>query len=327
MKQYLGIYVRGLMMGAADVVPGVSGGTIALVVGIYSRLVGAISAFDLRLLGLLRERKIREAAAHIDLWFLVSLLAGVGTAIVSLAKLITWLILNVPVPSWGFIFGLILASTWIVARMVDRWGARELALGVLGALFGYWMVGLIPVETPQTLPVVFFSGAIAICAMILPGISGSFVLVILGQYVPILNALHDRNLPVIVVFCAGCGIGLLSFAKFLKWLLAKAYTPTLVVLCGVMAGSLRKVWPWKVEAPGQELLKEKHRIQVNVLPEGFDGEVVGAIVAMLVGLGLVLLIDWAGRIVEAKNAAAGEESRNRLDSIEAPAQRAAASRN
>lgn len=294
MRKDLGIFVRGLLMGAADVVPGVSGGTIALIVGIYSRLVGAIGAFDRKFLQLLRERRIGEAAAHVDLRFLAVLLGGIGVAVVSLAKLMTWLILHRPVPTWSFFFGLILASTWIVAKLVGAWRPRELVTGVLGAIFAYWLVGLIPMETPHTPLVLFGSGVVAICAMILPGISGSFVLVILGQYLHVLEAIHQRKLATLAVFAAGCAVGLLSFAKLLRALLAWAYRPTLAFLCGLMAGSLRKIWPWKETLPGQEALKEKYRVQVNVLPDALDGEVMTAIALAVTGAVVVLVIEAIG---------------------------------
>lgn len=315
-KQFLAIYVRGLLMGAADVVPGVSGGTVALIVGIYARLVTALSSFDLTLLDHLRKGRIRKAVEHVDLVFLVSLLAGVATAILSMARVMTWLIMNKPVPTWSFFFGLVLASSWLVGRMVNKWSPRELALLALGAALAWWVVGLIPVETPQTLPMVFFSGAIAICAMILPGISGSFVLVILGQYLHVLDALKSKNIPVVLVFCAGCAVGLLSFTKLLRWVLAKAYTPTLVFLCGLMLGSLRKIWPWKVEAPGQEHLKPKHRIELNIIPETFSSPEFLAIATFVAGVALVLIVDYIARRSEEDPASQGAQVSEQMEGRE-----------
>jgi putative membrane protein len=292
LKEYLPITLRGILMGSADVVPGVSGGTVALIVGIYGRLVSAIASFDLELLDLIRRKKIKEAADHIDFRFLAALGLGIGTAVVSLAKLITWLILNRPIPTWSLFFGLILASTFLVYRMVEKWDLSGWIALIAGAAFAYWISGRLPAEASHTYPVLFGSGMIAICAMILPGISGSFILVVLGQYLFVLQAIHDRNLPVVIVFAAGCGIGLIAFTKVLKYLLRNYKSITMACLCGLMLGSLRKIWPFKLEAPGQEMLKAKHRVQINFLPDTFDDQVIWAIAMVVIGLAVVFLAEY-----------------------------------
>lgn len=295
LRKDIPIVLRGVLMGAADVVPGVSGGTVALIVGIYTRLINAIASFDLELLSLLGQRKIEKAAEHIDLRFLIALGAGIGTAIVSLAKLITWLILNKPVPTWSLFFGLILASTFLVYRMVKRWSLAPIAAAAAGAASAYWLSGLLPGEASHSYPVLFFSGMVAICAMILPGISGSFILVVLGQYLYVLTAIHERNLLVLIVFAAGCGVGLIAFTKILKILLSKHLNPTMGALCGLMLGSLRKIWPFKVEAAGQEMLKAKHRVQINFLPDAFDETTAWALGMAVLGIVAVAAIERLAR--------------------------------
>ncbi|MFH1725650.1 MAG: DUF368 domain-containing protein [Elusimicrobiota bacterium] len=286
---------QGLAMGSANVVPGVSGGTVALIVGIYARLVNAIAAFDMELLALVRRGRLREAAEHVDFRFLFALGVGNVIAIVSLAKLLTWLILNKPVPTWSLFFGLIVASAFLVFRQVGRWTAGTLAAALAGAAFTFWLSGLLPGEASHGFVALFLSGVVAICAAILPGISGSFVLVILGQYLFVLQSIHERRLAALAIFAAGCASGLIAFAKALKYLLRERYALTMAFLCGLMAGSLRKIWPFKVEAPGQELLKLKHRVQLNVMPDSFDEAVAWALAMAALGIVVVLLADLLGR--------------------------------
>lgn len=291
LRKDIPIILRGVLMGSAHVVPGVSGGTVALIVGIYARLVNAIALFDLELLSLLSRRKLKKAAEHIDLRFLLALGFGIGTAIVSLARLITWLILHKPVPTWSLFFGLILASTLLVVRMVKRWSFPPIAAAAAGAAFAYWLSGLLPGEASHSYPTLFFSGVVSITAMILPGISGSFILVVLGQYLYVLTAIHERNLLVIVVFAAGCGVGLIAFTKILKALLRDHPDATMGALCGLMLGSLRKIWPFKVEAAGQEMLKAKHRVQINFLPDSFDEAAAWALGMAVLGILAVAAVE------------------------------------
>ncbi len=290
-KEDLQTALRGVLMGSANVVPGVSGGTVALIVGIYGRLINALGAFDLKLIDLLTKGKWRRAAEHVDLRFLAALGLGAGTAIVSLAKLITWLILNKPIPTWSLFFGLILASAWHVSGFVKRWNGSALAAAAVGAAFAYWISGLLPGETAKTYTSLFLAGVVSISAMILPGISGSFILVVLGKYRMVLEAIHQFELPVLVVFGLGCAIGLIAFAKLLKFLIRRWEPETMALLCGLMAGSLRKIWPFKTEALGQELLKAKHRVHGNFLPDAFDETVAWAIAMVLVGAAIVLLAE------------------------------------
>lgn len=279
-------------MGAADVVPGVSGGTVALIVGIYSRLVGALASFDKTWLGLVREKRFAEAARHIDLYFLLTLLAGIATSILAFSKIILWCIAERPIPTWSLFLGLVLGSMAHVLKLIDRWSAWAVAAFVAGTVFAYWLCGLLPAEASHGLLTIFLSGAVAICAMILPGISGSFVLVVLGQYVFVLEALHRRDLAIVFVFCAGCATGLLSFSKLLRYMLREHGPATMAALCGLMLGSLRKVWPFKVEGPGQEFLPAKHRVLVNVVPDSFTSDAGWALAMAVLGVAIVLLVEW-----------------------------------
>ena len=295
LKEDLSIAARGVLMGSADVVPGVSGGTVALIVGIYERLISAIAAFDATLLTLVLARRWNDAMRHVDFRFLAALGSGIAVAVLSLAKLISWLILNKPIPTWSFFFGLILASAFLVYRQIERWRAGEIAAAIAGAAFAYWLSGLMPAEAPHGPLVLYLSGAIAICATILPGISGSFVLVLLGQYLFVLEAIHERRIATLAIFAAGCGSGLIAFTKLLKVLLRDWHGQTMAFLVGLMGGSLRKIWPFKIEAPGQELLKAKHRIRTNFLPDAIDESVLWAIGLTLVGIALVFIVDRFGR--------------------------------
>ena len=244
---------RGFLMGVADVIPGVSGGTVALILGIYERLVTAISHVDLQLLDDVRRGRWRAAAAHLDVGFLALLLSGIVLGFLSLANVMHYLLEHQQQHTYAVFFGLILASSLLVARLIRLWTPLVIINLVAGAAFAYWLVGLLPAVPPAGLWYVFVCGMIAICAMILPGISGSFILLILGKYDDILGIIKEmtrghvtgEGIGVVVVFATGCVIGLVGFSKFLKWLLATHYNGTMALLCGFMVGSLRKIWPFK----------------------------------------------------------------------------------
>jgi putative membrane protein len=300
----VGMAVRGFLMGGADIIPGVSGGTVALILGIYRRLVGAISSFDLTLLDLVRRGEIRKAAEHVDLRFLVALGAGIVTGIVSLASLMHHLLTDPATRTLtlaGF-FGLILASGVLVGRMVQRWAGGTVVLAVAGTVFAYGITGLQSLTVEPSAGYIFMSGAIAICAMILPGISGAYILLLLGMYIHVTGAikgipkgdLSSENLVTIAVFCAGCGLGLLAFSKVLKWLLSIYEAPTMAVLCGFMIGSLRKIWPFKRDlSPHEEELKLKRF--ANELPDALDGPVLAAIGIAALAVVTVFVVDRIAR--------------------------------
>ena len=291
--EYLVLTLKGFCMGAADVVPGVSGGTMAFILGIYEELIAAIKSFDLKSLKLLVTLKIRLLLGHVSWRFLLAVGIGILTAIFSLARVLSWLLQNRPVLIWSFFLGLILASVVSVSRRIEKWRLL-IWLCFSGGMVGtYFLVGLVPVSTPTDPWFLFFCGAIAICAMILPGISGSFILVLLGKYQFILGAVNDRNFAVLSIVVAGACVGIALFSRLLGWLLNRYHDLTVAVLTGLMLGSLRKVWPWKETI---ESLVDTHGhavsvVQANILPGQWDGEVFAAFLLMMAGLLAVFLLD------------------------------------
>jgi putative membrane protein len=289
LKGYIGVAARGFCMGAADVVPGVSGGTMAFILGIYEELIEALHAIDTTFLKRLLRFQFSEAFRSFPYRFLIALGAGVGTAIFSLAKFLSWALTNHPVLVWAFFFGLVAASVLTVQKRITWSRPRVLTAG-LATVLAFIIVGLVPVETTEALWFLFVSGAIAICAMILPGISGSFILLLMGKYQYVLNAVVERDIGTLVVFSFGCGIGLLSFARLLRWMFHHYHDVTVAALIGLMIGSLRKVWPWKETV---ETFLDRHGVvkplvQDNIIPETLGSEVGIAVFLAMVGFGLVL---------------------------------------
>ena len=244
-KDYIMLFLKGISMGGADVIPGVSGGTIAFITGIYGELLHSINSFDKTAIQLLLKWKIPELWKHINGRFLITLLSGIFISILSLAKLIHYLLNNHAIQLWSFFFGLIIISSIVVSREITKWKTMVILSGIAGIVIAYFITGATPSTTPDNYLFIFFSGAIAICAMILPGISGSFILLIMGKYEFIIESVMNLNLPVIIVFGAGCAIGLLSFSRFVSWLLDNYHDITVALLAGFMVGSLNKIWPWK----------------------------------------------------------------------------------
>ena len=293
-REYIGLVARGFCIGSADVVPGVSGGTMAFILGIYEELVDSIRAIARPdFLRPLSRGRIRDAMAALNWKFLLAVVSGIFLAILTLARGIEWALENQPVLVWSFFFGLVLASVVAVSRRIGKWHPRLLLLAVLGTIGAWLFVGLVPVQTPETWWFLFLSGALAICAMILPGISGAFVLLLLGKYQFVLGAVNDRNVLPLVFVTAGAFVGIVSFAQVLGWLFRRYHDATVAVLTGLMVGSLRKVWPWKEEVAW---IVGRHgeripTVERNVLP-GAGDTVFAAIAMALVGLGLVLLLEW-----------------------------------
>ena len=294
----IGVFLRGMLMGAADIVPGVSGGTMAFITGIYDELLNSIRSVDLEFARRVLKLDIAGAWQHVNGGFLLALLLGIATSIFSLARGISWLLEHHPVPLWAFFFGLILASALVLLKEVERWNAlRTLSLlsGVGIALF----IGLSPVVNLEIGLVGFFvAGFLAICAMILPGISGSFILVLLGMYSAVLGALKSLDLLSVGVLLLGCAAGLLCFSRFLHWLLSRFHQATMALLTGFLFGSLVVVWPWKrvvswVEGSHGQL---KPAQQVPVSPTeftvvtGLEAQAGLCIALMLVGFALVWFI-------------------------------------
>ena len=290
---YLGISARGFCMGVADVVPGVSGGTMAFILGVYEELLDAIHSFNVRFLRSLVTFRFGDAFADFPYRFLVALVTGIMVAIFSLAQFFAWALDHHPVQVWAFFFGLVLASIITVRGKVSTWTATEALALLLAAAAAFVLVGAVPVETTSAAWFVFLSGAIAICAMILPGISGSFILVILGKYQYMLAAVVERNFLPIIIFGFGGILGLVFFARVLRWLLRRYHDVTVAALIGLMAGSLRKIWPWKetVETITDRHGEVKPLVQLNVLPASLSEEVLLAIALGITGCAIVLLIE------------------------------------
>lgn len=245
-KDYFTIGLKGIAMGAADVVPGVSGGTIAFISGVYEELLGSISNINLGLLKTLKEKGLKATWEQVNGNFLLSLFVGIAVSFVSLAKAISWLLKNQPVLLWAFFFGLVLASVLYMAKQITKWNAISVVLLIFGAVLAYWITTLNPLVSENSSSVfLLLAGAIAICAMILPGISGSFILLLLGAYKPIIDAVNNRDFKTIAFVGIGAVVGLLTFSRVLKWLFQHYKNVTLAVLTGFIIGSLNKIWPWK----------------------------------------------------------------------------------
>lgn len=278
-------------MGAADVVPGVSGGTIAFISGIYEELIDSISNVNLATLRLWKKEGFASMWRELNGNFLISLLIGIGLSIITLAKLIRHLLETQPILIWSFFFGLVLASIIYVARQITRWNPGAIMLMIAGALMAYFITTLTPQTTNASYPYVFFSGALAICAMILPGISGSFILLLLGMYKPVLDAIHDKNIGLLGTLMIGAVVGLLSFSRLLKWLFDHYENLTLAVLTGFIIGSLNKIWPWK-EVLESEMINGKLKIlkEQSILPASYDGDPQLGYAFLLAAAGFLFII-------------------------------------
>lgn len=293
------VYVKGLAMGAADIVPGVSGGTIAFITGIYERLIDALKAIGPGTLLRWKREGLASAWQSIDGTFLVVLAMGVGTSIVLLARLIGYLLQQYPIELWSFFFGLILISAIHIARQIKVWQPRDMVALGLGCLLGFSLTQLSPAAVEPNAWLLVAAGSVAICAMILPGVSGSFILLMFGLYGPILDAIKGFHLDVLALFATGCIVGLLAFSRVLSWLLHHYHALTLAGLTGLMVGSLNKVWPWKqtlqtrVNSKGELVpLLEK-----NLWPGDFaalvgqDPRLFNSLLLMAAGIALVLVFE------------------------------------
>jgi putative membrane protein len=299
LKDYVLLYLKGLAMGGADTVPGVSGGTVAFITGIYEELLASIKSIDLQALNLIKGLQFKSLWQHINGTFLLVLFAGVFTSLLTLSRIITWLLAEYPIQVWSFFFGLIIISAVLVTKEIRRWNAAVVVAGIIGIIIAYLITVISPAETPEALWFVFISGALAICAMILPGISGAFILLLLVKYEFILTALKEFNLPVILVFGLGCVVGILSFARVVSWLLERYYNVAISLLAGFMIGSLNKVWPWKVvteyyiNSKGEQkaLLTESVGPTRFMLETGQQPHVLWAIGFAALGILLVVMIE------------------------------------
>ena len=292
------LFFKGVGMGTADIVPGVSGGTIAFITGIYEALLTAIASINSRLVLQVLRLNLKQALAGLHLRFLVTLVCGIALAVISTSHLMHYLLTEHAVQTWSVFFGLITASILVVAHSINKRITTFPAL-ILGAILSYGITGLIPLYTPEEPWFIFFSGMIAICAMILPGLSGSFILLILGKYAFITAALRNPvnpdNLEIILIFITGCLVGILGFSRILRYGLARWHDYTLALLTGIMLGSMRKVWPWKITLESQIIRGKEHVLrEENVWPL-LDFEFGIALLLMLTGFTLVMLLDKISR--------------------------------
>ncbi|RXP53388.1 DUF368 domain-containing protein [Lutibacter sp. HS1-25] len=294
--QYIIVLLKGTAMGAADVVPGVSGGTIAFISGIYEELLASISSVNLGTLKVLKNEGIKAAWNKVNGNFLLALLSGIFISILSLSKLISFLLENHPILVWAFFFGLVLASILYIASQITKWRFMTYILLVVGAIFAYYITTLQPMVTENSSPLfIFIAGSLAICAMILPGISGAFILVLLGAYKPVLDAIHNKDIQLLATLAAGAVVGLLSFSKVLNWLFKHHKNFTLAALTGFILGSLNKIWPWKetltwrVNSHGENVPFNEQ----SVSPFNFEGDnqLMLAIFLAIAGFVLILLLE------------------------------------
>ena len=320
---YIMVAVKGACMGAADVIPGVSGGTIAFITGIYDDLLSSINSIDSTAVKLFFTGKFKEFWKYINGGFLLSLLCGILFSVMTLAGIMQYLLEHHPIQTWAFFFGLIVASSIFILRGIEGWNLKAVLFLVLGVILGVTVCTLSPTTTPDALWFIFISGAIAICAMILPGISGSFILLILGKYQYIMSAITGltsgeaigESIVILCVFAVGAACGILAFSRFLHWLLGRFNKETLIVLAGFIIGSLVKVWPWSdksaivqaqfpeaaalANGPITRLARELYREYYSKI----DMQIESAIIFALIGFCLVTGIEIVGKMISKKKAA------------------------
>ncbi|WP_339723118.1 DUF368 domain-containing protein [uncultured Paraglaciecola sp.] len=302
-SSYVGVAARGILMGAADAVPGVSGGTIAFMTGIYEELIFSLKQCGVSAVKILFQEGIKSTWQHINGGFLLALFSGIIISILTLSRVVLYLLNTHPILLWSFFFGLILAAVWSVIRHIDKWEVGVIATFIMGSVAAYFITTISPTTIETSPLIVFLSGMIAICAMILPGISGSFILLLLGMYAPMLTAVKDLQLVTLCIFAGGCVAGLLSFSHVLSWMFKHYKVMTLALLGGFMLGSLNKVWPWKqtIESVIDRHGKEIPLVQNNVLPQAFESlysqpaYMWYAIMLMIVGMAMVIVLEKIGQ--------------------------------
>lgn len=297
------VVAKGMAMGAADVVPGVSGGTIAFITGIYGELIRSLSSCDYGALQCLLGRGPLAAWQHINGTFLLALFGGIMFSVFSLANLVTYALDVQPILVWSFFFGLVAASTLHLLRQVGHWTPARVVLLLLGVVIAIVVSHLKPAQLPDVWWMVTLAGMIAICAMLLPGISGGFLLLMMGMYSTVVDAISQLNFAILIPFAAGCGVGLLAFSHFLSWLLSRFETATMAFLTGILLGSLNIIWPWRQTL---ERVLDRHGewipvIEVNVSPflysklTGNPSQLYSAITLCAFGFLLVIAIEWLAK--------------------------------
>lgn len=301
-KDYAGLVLRGMGMGAVDVIPGVSGGTIALVTGIYQELINSIRSVNAGLLKTLLKEGIPAAWKQLNGNFLVAVVGGILLSVFSLVRLLSWLFQHHAILVWAFFFGLIVGSAIYVGRRIERWTPFSLLMLLGGTFLAYYITIATPATGPEALWFIFFSGAIAFCAMVLPGISGAFILVLLGTYEFMVNAVKDFRLGVIMIFGFGGVLGIIAFSNVIAWLFKKYPGATLALLTGFMVGSLNKLWPWKevlesrISSGGEEVaVMERSISPAAYAAMGGDPMLWPVVFAALAGLALMLAFMRPGK--------------------------------
>lgn len=300
---YAGIVARGILMGAADAVPGVSGGTIAFMTGIYEELISSLKQCSVSAIRVLFKNGINATWQHINGGFLLALFSGIIVSVLTLSRVVLYLLANHPILLWSFFFGLILAAVWSVIRHIEKWEIGVIVTFLIGTVGAFYITTVSPTTIDTSPFIVFLSGMIAICAMILPGISGSFILLLLGMYAPMLTAVKELQFVTLCIFASGCVAGLLSFSHVLSWMFKHYKTMTLALLGGFMLGSLNKVWPWKetIESVIDRHGKEIPLVQNNILPHTFEflhsqpAYMWFAIILMLMGIAMVVVLEKMGQ--------------------------------
>lgn len=312
MRKYIVNVIQGIAVGVANIIPGVSGGTIALIIGIFERLIDAIKSFNMKALRLLFKGEWKAFAEATDLYFLLSIFIGIGVAIISLARLFDFLFTNYPVYIWSYFFGLVLASIYFVAKAVDRWRFSVVFFLVLGTVIAAMITFVHPATENAHPGYLFLAGVIAICSMILPGLSGSFVLILLGDYQLVaIHAINTMDLAILAPFALGAIVGLIAFSHLLSWVFKRYKDQTIAMLTGFILGSMGVLWPWKYheylkDALGNYVVKGGHQVVIHtsiIMPQDFDKQFWWAVIIMIIGVlsltGLELL--------------AGKKSKNKAD--------------
>lgn len=295
-KQNISLYfktaIKGAAMGAANVIPGVSGGTIALITGIFERLINAIKSCDLKAVKLLFSGRFKDFASHIDLYFLIALFTGVGVAIISLAKLFKFLFENHPIHIWAFFFGLVLASIYFVGKTVQKWSITSIISLIIGTVIAIGISVLTPASENSSFIYLIICGIVAVCSMILPGLSGSFVLILLGNYqLVMINAVSDFNIAILTPVALGAVFGLVAFSHALSWLLKKYHNQTIAMLTGFITGSLGILWPWK-EAITKQFGEKTKTIGYDYLAPEMNTEFYLALFFIILGIASIVATEF-----------------------------------
>ncbi|MEP2279957.1 DUF368 domain-containing protein [Maribacter sp.] len=293
LKDYTFISLKGMAMGIAELVPGVSGGTIAFVTGIYEEFITSINNVNLTTLKVLKEEGFKQFWEKLNGNFLLALAIGMMISILTLSKAIAWLLVEHTIVTWAFFFGLVLASVIFVAKSIKRWNALAIVLFIIGTVSAFYITTLPPSTSSGSLPYIFLSGAIAICAMVMPGISGAFILVLMGSFKTVLEALNEKDFGILITFIFGIVFGILSFARVLKWMFTNYKDATLAVLTGFILGSLNKIWPWKNIIEVIQIGKKEIIVDENISPFAFQGDnqLTFAIVAAVIGFSLIFILE------------------------------------